>query len=155
VIPFSQPKLHIRYSIQVRQYALDKNAYQFWNNLQTSNETSGSLFDPQPSEIKGNIMNINDSQEPVMGYFDIYEIKKKRIFIDRDEIPLNRGVSSGYIHCRPDTIKPSKIEEFAKRGYNFLQPVRQGPLIIAWTVITKDCSDCRTRGNEIKPTFWE
>jgi len=154
VIPFVQNKLHIRYSIQVRQYALDKKAYKFWDNLQNSNETSGSLFDPQPTEIKSNIMKINDSEEPVMGYFDIYEVKKKRIFIDRDEIPIVKGISSGYLHCETVTIEEKQVAEFMRRGYHIYGFIRSGPETL-YVVTIRDCSDCRTRGSENKPTFWE
>ena len=155
LIPFTQNKLYIRYSIQVRQYALDKRAYKFWDDLQNSNETSGSLFDRQPTELKGNITNISNPQEPVMGYFDIFEVKKKRLFIDRDEIPIVRGIASGYAECELDTISVGEIEEFAMRGYHFYEPIRSGPEIIAWIIVKEDCSDCRTRGSEHKPPFWE
>ena len=155
VIPFSVNKLHIRYSIQIRQYALDKNAYMFWNNLRNTNETSGSLFDRQPSEIKSNIRNMSNSQEPVMGYFDIYDVKRKRIFIDRDEFPIDRSISSGYFHCETLSISPSEIEDYVNNGYNIIEPERFGRWIIGWFVAKKDCSDCRTQGTEIKPAFWE
>lgn len=155
-IPFTHNKLHIRYSIQVRQYAMDKKAYKYWDNLKNSNETSGSLFDSQPVEIRSNIININDSQEPVMGYFDIYRIKKKRIFIDRDEIPIIRGISSGYFHCDdPDSISLDKIEEYTIRGYNILAALRFAQDTIGWVVLNQECSDCRTKGKEFKPAFWE
>jgi hypothetical protein len=155
VIPFTQNKLHVRYSILVRQYALDKEAYNFWLNLQNTTETSGSLFDRQPTELRGNITNLSNPQEPVLGYFDIYEVKKKRLFIDRDEIPIVRGITDGYSDCELDTIGIGQIEEYAMRGYHFYQPLRFGPYIIQWIVVREDCSDCRTRGSAIKPIFWE
>jgi len=154
VIPFTQNKLHVRYTILARQYAMDKEAYIFWHNLQNSNETSGSLFDRQPTELKGNIRNISNPQEPVMGYFDIYAVKKKRLFIDRDEIPVVRAISDGYSHCKPIRISGGDIEKYAMKGYHFYELVRdQGN--VYWDVVQEDCSDCRTRGSDIKPPFWE
>jgi len=155
-IPYTQNKLHIRYSIQVRQYRLDKKAYKFWNDLQNTNEISGSLFDPQPSDLKSNIVNMNDSKEPVLGYFDIYDVKKKRIFIDRNEIPIIRGIASGYFHCKdPESISISDIEEYMIRGgHNLIEPRMFAGQIIAWYITTKECSDCRNSGSEQKPTFW-
>jgi len=152
-IPFTQNKLHVRYSILVRQYALDKEAYNFWHNLQNSNETSGSLFDRQPTELKGNIRNLSNPLEPVMGYFDIYEVKKKRLFIDRDEIPIERGIVDGYSGCEPIKIGEEEVEEYAMRGYHFYELIRERQLIY-WGVVEEDCSDCRTRASDIKPIFW-
>jgi hypothetical protein len=159
-IPFTQNKLYIRYSILVRQYSLDKKAFKFWNDLQNTNEISGSLFDPQPAELSSNIVNTNDSREPVLGYFDIYDVKKKRLFIDRNEISIpgmasGRGIASGYFDCSWENIGVGRVEEYMIRGYNLIQPEMFAGEIVRWFVSTGECSDCRTRGSDYKPTFWE
>jgi hypothetical protein len=88
-----------------------------------------------------------------MGYFDIYEVKQKRLFIDRDEIPIVRGITDGYSDCEPITISPGEIEDYVRRGYHIYELIREG-LNIYWVVVKEDCSDCRTRGSDIKPIFW-
>jgi hypothetical protein len=154
-IPFTENKLHIRYSIEVRQISMDKKAYKFWNDLQNTNEISGSLFDPQPAELKSNIVNINESREPVFGYFDIYDVTRKRIFIDRSEIPVARGIASGYYDCNWKLASADGVEKYIIRGYNLIQPEMFAGEIVYWHIATRDCSDCRTRGTDQKPSFWE
>jgi hypothetical protein len=57
----------IEYSILVRQIALDYNAYLYWQALLGSTELTGSLFDPQPGQVTGNIHSVTNPKEPVFG----------------------------------------------------------------------------------------
>jgi hypothetical protein len=43
----------VRYSINVRQYGLTKEAYNYWQIIQKSSQQSGSIFDPQPAQVIG------------------------------------------------------------------------------------------------------
>ncbi|MEJ2005543.1 MAG: DUF4249 family protein, partial [Cyclobacteriaceae bacterium] len=44
-LSFSNSELNHRYSILVKQYAMDAAGYEFWNGLRETNETTGTLFD--------------------------------------------------------------------------------------------------------------
>ena len=57
------------YLIHIHQYSLTEAAYRFWNFLSQQSTNVGSIFDPQPARIKGNLFYIDDTQEPVLGYF--------------------------------------------------------------------------------------
>ena len=48
---------------------------------------AGTIFEPQPAFIKGNIKSIYDPEEPVFGYFGASAITKASIFIPRSAIP--------------------------------------------------------------------
>ncbi|HEY0355078.1 MAG TPA: DUF4249 domain-containing protein, partial [Flavisolibacter sp.] len=80
-IPLGSEKLSYRYSILLRQQSLDKTAYQYFQLMKKNTESLGSIFDPQPSELKGNIRCITDPAEGVIGYLTASEFKEKRIFI--------------------------------------------------------------------------
>ncbi len=71
-----------RYSILVKQYALTPDAFNFYQNLKTNTEQLGSIFDAQPSEISGNIHNVNNANEPVIGYMSITNVQSLRIFVN-------------------------------------------------------------------------
>jgi len=57
------------YLIHVHQYSITESAYKFWNALSEQSTNVGSIFDPQPARIKGNLFYIDDTEEPVYGYF--------------------------------------------------------------------------------------
>ena len=47
----------------------------------------GSLFDSQPSQLKGNIFNVTNPDEMVIGFVSAGTITEKRIYINNFEIP--------------------------------------------------------------------
>ena len=57
------------YLIHIHQYSLTENAYKFWDALYGQSSNVGSIFDPQPARIKGNLFYIDDTEAPVHGFF--------------------------------------------------------------------------------------
>lgn len=80
VIPYDRPTY---YQVTVQQHSMSAEAYRFWNDVKSQQENTGSIFDPIPSQIKGNIYNTADPDEVVMGYFSASAIAEKTVLIDR------------------------------------------------------------------------
>jgi hypothetical protein len=80
-------KVSVEYSILVKQHALTAAAYSFYSTLKKNTEQIGSIFDAQPSELKGNIHNADDPSEPVLGYVSVGGVSSTRIFINRRKLP--------------------------------------------------------------------
>lgn len=78
--------LTIRYSLKVDQYTISESAYQYWDALRKMNVNNASLFTQQPYQIRGNLLNISNPSEPVLGYFMVAGKDEKRIFVDRPPI---------------------------------------------------------------------
>src|SRR6186997_819015 len=89
-IPTEDERIGVRYSIQVRQYALDKDGYEFLEQMKKNTESLGTIFDPQPSVIKGNIHSLSDPDEMVIGYINATTAQDKRIFISGAQL-VKRG----------------------------------------------------------------
>jgi hypothetical protein len=70
----------------VKQYALNQEAFAYWQNIKKTTEQLGSIFDAQPSQFKGNIHSLTDSTEPVMGYVSASSIETKRIFVTSEDV---------------------------------------------------------------------
>ncbi len=84
-------RLHYRYSLLVRQMALSKKAFWYWDELAKNLQSKGNLFDTQPSLTPSNICNVNDEDELVIGYFSISGATEKRIFVeDIPDLEVNR-----------------------------------------------------------------
>ena len=153
-IPKFSEKLGVRYSILVRQYALSEGAYQYWKILEKNSQQVGSLFDPQPSQLKGNIHAVADPDEPVLGYVTASTVSEKRMFISHLQVP-DWEVNTVVQAC--DTIEvPVNPADF--RIYTYPNPtyvpyyfISGGPLV----VINATCVDCTLRGGTTKkPAFW-
>ncbi len=143
-------RLQVRYSLLVRQYTLSDEAFQYWDQMKKQNQESGGLYETQPSHIRGNIYNINDLDERMLGFFNVSSSSEKRIFIDgiRElDYPRNR--------CFPDTIDyTSQIPGYMifpvyLRSVN---PMGAGPPYIYGRYL---CFDCTNGGGiNVKPDFW-
>ena len=164
-IPSTSEKIEMRYSILIRQYALTKEAYQFWENLKKNTEQLGSIFDAQPSQLKGNIHNLKDANEPVIGYISITNRQKKRVFIDNAQLPANWATTYPYDCGSVDSAlifnaksKKREVKTFIVEGGSIpLEPIylTGSNLIIGYTYSTYECSDCKLRGSIHPPSFWK
>ena len=145
-------KLSVKYSLLVRQYTLNQNGYAFWDALSEQNSNASSLYATQPYYIKGNVQNVLDPNEPVLGYFLVAGLDEKRIFVDRPKYP----VKLYYSVCM---LSEADFEAYGMR--HMADPVSY-PLYAIETnggrraIPPKGCTDCRTKGGTItKPDFWE
>jgi hypothetical protein len=62
------------------QSALSDDAYEYWRKVNILSNQVGSIFDTPPAKIKGNIINANNSQEEVLGYFQAVNESYDRFF---------------------------------------------------------------------------
>ncbi|MDA0194570.1 MAG: DUF4249 domain-containing protein [Bacteroidetes bacterium] len=157
-----EEKLTIKYSVIVRQYALDEEEHEFWRTLRESNVEGGNLFDKQPASVVGNVKNVSRPDETVLGYFSANGVKEQRKFVIRRELPNGFGFPK---RCALDTILKADqmdyegyVSKEINRGlllYNLiLSPF--GPAVIGALLAEPQCADCVIKGgNEQIPDFWE
>jgi len=69
------------HSVEVTQYALTKEAYDYWKKIEDQQNNVGSVFDPPPAQITGNLNYDDNQNSPAIGFFEVSSVKKKRIFI--------------------------------------------------------------------------
>jgi hypothetical protein len=150
VIPDGSEKLTERYSILVKQYALTKEAYEFWQLLRRNTNQVGGLFDAQPSELIGNLHCISNPAEPVIGYVSASTVETKRIFIGRTELSFWHYTAEDFF-CTPKIISDSVQYYLSDTSMAPAYFVTGGALAIA----KKSCVDCRRHGGKtVKPPFW-
>nr|WP_121269912.1 DUF4249 domain-containing protein [Pedobacter schmidteae] len=150
---FGDEKLAVGYSINVYQYTLTREAYKYFENIRKITEQLGGLFDPLPSELKGNIRNINDPKEIVIGFITASTVSTKRRYFSR---PADWKYEFNCSYA--DTVK-----DFSKAGlYSYFGPYRGYPVYIdnstlkpLAAILNYRCIDCSLRGgtNE-RPSFW-
>ena len=70
--PVRSSRFSYLYSILVKQYGLDKNTYTYFENLQKNIEQNGSIFAPQPTELRGNIKCISHDERNIHKLYQQY-----------------------------------------------------------------------------------
>ena len=153
-IPNASEKLGIRYSILVRQYALTKEGYEFYSLMKKNTEQLGDIFGPLPTEITGNVHNLSDASEKVIGFVSASTTTEKRIFINESQVPdwnFSLTCDLKVVENKSDSLK--EYFTFMYRPYDAVKTPNNE--IIAYLSITPRCADCRLRGGvNVKPSFW-
>ena len=164
-IPKGDRRLWFGYSLKVKQYALDQQAFEYRENLRKVSESLGGLFDPIPFSVTGNIRPDSDNDgEPdsensdsnrVLGYFAGGEITNSRINIRNFELP------SGYYGTQSTTcaeayVGISDFQSIVGRDVNLTRAQYQGLAIIGFYYAIPACTDCRLEGGvPLKPLYME
>ena len=159
-------RLKYKYTAMVRQYTLSETVYHYYKNLAGMNESTGSLFDPAPYTLSGNVKNINNEDEPVLGIFQVSAISSKRIFIKKSELPNEVFPPSGYEYCEmvrlyvQDSINSPIVEYQVDSIIDFVGMVvmdttMEGPYLVIRFASSKACFDCTLSGSNEPPDFWE
>jgi hypothetical protein len=160
-------KISVRYSILVKQMTISKDEYNFWKKLQSSTEDVGDIFGNQPFSIKGNILNITDNKEPVLGYFQVASVESKRFYINHSELfgmDLPDFITSKYCELYEATVDgyyKSVYDIYNKlvlNGiYKIFAPIYDfaGIEVVGLILSPRECSDCTYTGSNKKPPFWQ
>jgi hypothetical protein len=151
-IPKGSEKMNTRYSILVHQRKLDKTGYEYLQMMKKNTEQLGSIFDAQPSELRGNIHSLSNPGESVIGYITASSVQEKRIFITSTQAGW-----STYDYC--DNFKilnhPDTIKAYIPFPYLPFEAEVFGTQITGWYVAQSYCVDCRVKGGiNVKPAFW-
>ncbi|RAK67045.1 DUF4249 domain-containing protein [Hymenobacter edaphi] len=153
----SEERLRYRYSILVRQYAQTEEESTYWELLNKNTEQLGTVFGPMPSQLTGNVRCLSNAEEPVIGFVGAQSVTEKRIFVARNQLPQGWTAVTPYDNCTnydtiPDPLsgRPLPLDHF--RDGNFIPVDALGGG--SWLSSTPACVDCRTRGTNVRPSFW-
>lgn len=150
-------ELSVRYSLLAKQFTIDKKAYHFRNSIEYINSNQGSMYTRQPYQIQGNIVNLDNQDKVVLGYFLVASVDEYRIFVNR----LPKSYDYYYDICVPDNGDSARTENFwykfdslgilpdyDKLFHNY--GMGFGTFLPSLT-----CIDCNLKGGlNIKPDFW-
>jgi hypothetical protein len=160
-IASDDPIISHRYSILVKQFVQSAEAYTYFNILDQLSGT-GNLFSTlQPGFIPGNIRSAENSDEKVIGFFELTTVSEKRIFVNyRDLFPTeNRppyftpcSITAPLLEDNGATPLRDAIESGWVKYLSSNSPSEfEGP----YRVVPTPCGDCRVIGSNEKPEFWE
>lgn len=99
--------------MEVSQYTLSYRAYDFWKQIQQQRSSVGSIFDPPPSEIKGNIIAEDDSKA-ALGFFRASSVATRHIMIDNNRFPSKKALARTgdcrEIYSQSTAVRPPEFE---------------------------------------------
>ncbi len=149
-------RLAVRYSILVKQTALDKKGYEFYELMKKSTENIGTIFDPQPSQVKGNMHSVSDPNEQVIGNIAATTVEEKRIFIDVTDLDrwrFTQNCTTDTVVNHPDSIKFAHVTGRSVYDAIFSRTVPN--VIEAYKFSLTACVDCTKRGGDLtRPPYW-
>lgn len=156
VIPQHTEKISMGYSILAKQYGLTEQAFRYFQLIQKNTQQLGTLFDAQPSQLKGNIQSLSNPDEPVIGFVSASTVTEKRIFIRNSDLTdWHFNASSGtcsifdYAAVNPIDYRIYSYPDPSFAPYYF---ITSGPLVVA----PKTCLECTEHGGtNKKPSFWQ
>ncbi len=171
-----------RYSILVKQFSLNNISYHFYDLLLKNSSSNSILSQMQPGFIYGNISSNTNSDEKVLGLFEVCSVNTKRIFFNYDDIYPGTAKPPYFINCdgidydglsfdfrdnprelgTNDTsviCSPPPSNGFGP-GVDLRRAIERKTLLFYreilpfYNMVEPMCGDCTTIGSNIKPSFW-
>jgi hypothetical protein len=165
-IPEGDWRLSVEYSLAVHQYGLSEGAYNYLREMQASTENLGSIFDPLPTGLKGNIHCLNQPSQTVVGYVNVSSEQSVRIFTNRPSYWPYINVCTEAIDTIPDIkpwytwyyslVPPNPPDPSIPQPKGLYIPLYNVGFDLGWGSNLLECADCRYQGGTTtEPPFWK
>jgi hypothetical protein len=169
-----------RYSILVKQYVQNLAAYTYYQTLKELSGSESLLSQNQPGFFSGNIKSDDNSNNKVIGFFEVASYSEKRIFFNfSDEFPGEKIPDYPY-NC-PTSLNETTEKEYVLQYCFFPPPSPCAGLTIINKLAAKQsiyfgrynsfgkipfdgsvfiemypiqCGDCTSFSSNLKPLFW-
>ncbi|HUR12675.1 MAG TPA: DUF4249 domain-containing protein [Flavitalea sp.] len=70
-----------RHYLDISQQAITREHFQFWKRFEEQNAKTGSILDPLPAPIEGNIYNVANPDDLALGYFSASSVTHKKVML--------------------------------------------------------------------------
>lgn len=143
--------LSVVYRLTVSVRAISRDCYLYYDHLNSVTRFDGSLFSPNPSEMRGNLRCDEDPDELVIGFVDVAAVATVQKYFPRDEIPYMAG-DSGDGDIAMYSPREDEWYSYYSRGY---LPFSYDPRTKIGYWAFKRCVDCTLSGGTTKrPSDW-
>lgn len=88
-VPF---QYRARYVTTLTAHNMSAGSFSYWEKVQRQLESVGGPFDPPIEPLIGNLRNIEDAEDVVLGYFHAYGSSVENTCFDRFDVPDNSTV---------------------------------------------------------------
>jgi hypothetical protein len=116
--------------IDIGQLSLTREAYQFWRKYDEQVARTGSILDPLPASVKGNVYNASDPADIALGYFSASSVTHKRAILIPQNITQYLLNISAVSFIPPDAVKC--FDYFPDAISYSMPPALQYPPPLGW-----------------------
>ena len=140
-------RLSVTYRLNVKQQSLSLDAFDYFQRKNEQAVEAGGMYDVQPSTAVGNLYNVNDPEEVVLGFFHASQVREKQIYVHNNnffefDVP--------HIACEYEPM--SWVFRNAEFPVYIQNPGNFAPLLTG----EQFCFYCRLQGGDtIRPENWE
>ncbi|MFC2081090.1 DUF4249 domain-containing protein [Bacteroidota bacterium] len=148
------PQLKIKYGLVVKQYSLSDDAFLYWEKMNNMMSETGGLYEKQPERSDGNIYNVNDEEERILGFFYASQ-EREKLFITK-----NPGFAIQNYYCPIDTLPIDSVSYYSDLPVgtymiSVAEPNEEGEQIgEPYGTSYRRCFDCRERGGSLEPPLY-
>ncbi|NJN33812.1 MAG: DUF4249 family protein [Saprospiraceae bacterium] len=104
--------------IEVRQSSITPSYFDFTELLKSQSQNTGGLIDVPPALLQGNVRNLNNPAETVIGFFSVTNTSTRRLWVNRSAaatVPLS-SLSSLLPPVPTPVPPPPRMESASVRG---------------------------------------
>lgn len=136
------------YSLTLFQERISREAYDYWTSMRNNSSDVGGLFSPQPSDIRGNIHNVDDPSEYVIGYISASTVTKAQKYYRN---VVGRFGQKDFIQTTRVVLKENQWKSYYNIDYVPLWvwvPDDEEPQVVIeyYEWAPRRCVDCRMMG---------
>lgn len=159
------PIIWHRYSMLVNQYTQSYEAYTYYKTLDKLSTDENVFSQVQTGFLQGNISPIENTNNSVIGFFEVNSVSKKRFFFNFGDLypvhDINFQGACQLLLERPYLTDPLNSKEvlesplIAAITYRHLVYAKETlDAIRPYFVVPIQCTDCRYTASNKKPPFW-
>jgi hypothetical protein len=161
-ISHQDPIIRNRYSIIVRQYTQNTEAYTYYETLKKITGSDNLLSQTQPGFFYGNIKCTTNPNEKIIGYFEVSAVSEKRLFFNFDDLFPEAEIPPFFYDC---TVKQFQwcfygsecdadklIGLMVGNSWVITGNIPYSPFVFA---VPRPCVDCTQFSSNKKPSFWK
>ena len=155
-LDYHDERVSVIYKPEVLQMRIPEEAYRYWEVMDRNSRDVGGLFSPEPSELRGNVVNVDKPDELVLGYVGVMSVTRKTMFIDNSLLRFYRNPS----RYQPEIDTLSNGEDYWKAYQLGKRPVTDIFYEVTGDWVgydwwPKSCMVCRSKGGTTtRPEGW-
>ena len=135
------------YYIKLKARGISEECYEYLHAIEVNSTSTGSLTQPDPSRIVGNIRSDDNPLEVVYGYIEVAKMATRSMYIDDKYVFIPQPKAGGDVHPPEPISGPITYWELYEGGSR--------PFNAPNVWLSYKCVECTAEGGvKIKPDFW-